>query len=69
MHGFGAGQHLRGGNTLLLVGRDDAAFHGGIDGRDGRAQIEGILGGPFAGALLLGFIQDQVDDGSARFRV
>ena len=27
----------------------------------GCAQVEGILGGPFAGAFLGGFIQDQVD--------
>ena len=46
-----------------------AAFDGGVNRWGGRAQVEGVLTGPFAGAFLLGFVQNQVDDSGAGLRV
>ena len=54
------GEDLRGRYTLLLVGRDDAALHGGVDRRCGRTQVQSALRRPLAGALLLGLVQDDV---------
>jgi hypothetical protein len=64
-----AGEQLRGLHPLLLEGGDVAGIDGGGDGRDGHAQVEGGLCGPFAGALGAGLVEDLLDERAGNFGV
>ena len=68
-HRGGTGQELGRRYPFVLVRGDNPGLHGGVDGGDGHAQVKSILGGPFAGALLLGRIEDNLHQGLARVRV
>ena len=50
-------------DALGLERRQDPAFNRGVDRGDGRADVEGMLARPLARALLLGFVEDQIDQG------
>ena len=56
-------EDLRGGDALFLEGGDAAGEDGLGDGRGGDAHVEGVGGGPFAGAFLAGGVEDDVDEG------
>ena len=61
--------HLRDVLTELLEGRDPPHRHGGVDGRYRNAQVHRRLAGPLAGALLLGLVQDDVQQVAVHFFV
>jgi len=63
------GEHLARGDALFLVGRDDAGFDRGVDGLRRRTQVEGVLGRPLAGPLLLCLVKDHVHQRLAGFRI
>ncbi len=52
-------------HSLRFQAGEDAAFHRSVDGRDGRADIKGVLRSPLAGAFLLRLVQDQIHQGSS----
>src|ERR1019366_1984094 len=58
-------QNVRREDAFLLHRRKDAGFEGGVDGRDGHAQVQRVLRGPFAGTLLTRTVEDQIDHGFA----
>ncbi len=60
-------QHLRGGHAFVLEGRQAAGEDGFADQRQRLAEVERGDGGPLAGALLAGGVEDQVDDCFAVF--
>ena len=59
---WGPGQELDRGLPLLLVARQVPHHHRDVDGGRPHLQVHGVPGGPHAGALLLGLVQDQVDE-------
>ena len=59
--GVGPLEHLRGGDALVLLGREAAGEDGLGDQGQGDAQVEGRGHGPLARPLLAGGVEDQVD--------
>src|SRR5690606_5546759 len=66
---FRRGQLARRGQALVLHGTEAARDHGLHHGRDRDPQIHGVLGGPLAGTLLTGLVEDDIDHGLAGFRI
>ena len=67
--GLWARQHRRGGDPLGLQGAHGAREDGVGNGRCRHAHVQRHLAGPFAGALLLGGIEDQIDQGQTGVRI
>ena len=65
----GALQDLRGGDALVLDGRDAAGKDRLGDRRRGDAHVERVGRGPLARAFLPGGVEDDVDEGLLRDRV
>jgi hypothetical protein len=61
----GGGDDLGGADTLLLDGREASGEDGLADEGDGHAVVEGVNGGPLAGTLLAGLVEDLADDRDA----
>ena len=59
---LGAAEHLGRADTLIAERREAACEHGLADERHGLAEVEGVNGGPLAGALLAGAVEDLGDD-------
>ena len=55
-------EDLGGGHALFLHGGNAARENGLGDGRSRHAHVEGVNRGPFAGALLAGGVQHDVDE-------
>ena len=62
VRGRGAVQYFAGRYALRLQRRKNAAFDGGIDRRDRRADVERVLAGPLPGSLLRRGIDHQVHE-------
>ena len=53
-------QDIRGEHALLLLPGKDAGLDRISQSRNGHAEVHGVLRRPFAGALLLRFVEDQL---------
>lgn len=62
---LGAGELLAGASTLGLQGGQTSGEHGFTDERDGLTHVEGVDGGPLAGTLLAGRVEDLLDERGA----
>ena len=69
MFGVGPGELGAGSDALLLLGRKDTRFDGGVDGADDDGVLGGVEQGPLTGAFLAGFVDDEFDDGLAGFGI
>ena len=56
-------------DALGLERRQDPALDGGVDRGNRRADVEGVLAGPLARALLLRLVEDEIDQRPARLRI
>ena len=54
-----------GDDALVFDGAEDARLYCAADDGEGDAHFDGVADGPFAGALLAGFVEDEVHDGLA----
>ena len=63
----GAGQHLRGVDSLVLHRREASCVDGLRDQRAGDAEVQRELAHPLAGSLGSRGVEDQVDQGTFRF--
>ncbi len=60
-------QHFARDHPLGFQRRQQPRFDGGVHRRNRRAHVERVLAHPLAGALLLRFVEDEIDERLAGF--